>query len=286
MAEENEKKDSSAVGKINNAISKGRDIRRAYKIARTGRTMAMAAEGAGALLSNPAGIAIIAIVLVSVVTLFALFGGAPVAVGGDLTNSPSPSEESASPSATVNPGNIAQYVKISGGTLSQQTLVYKVFSIVFSYPKYKSLITAGGGTLTIVLLSDASGQCHGFTPSGTTIKIWNFSICEGYPFGNSEYLLVHESGHAISSKNSRVWQDFVANAWKSDPGCYENGFLKTYALRTTVANKESFAEAIADYIACGSAGVCNYGGPPSGKPISNFIPSCPNTSNWVKNIIF
>src|ERR1035437_8264876 len=103
MADENEKKDSSTVGKINNAVSKGRNLKRAYKTAKTARTLMMATEGAEALLSNPAGWAILAIILVLTITFFAFFGGAPIAIGGDLSNNPPPTASSV-PGPTTPPG--------------------------------------------------------------------------------------------------------------------------------------------------------------------------------------
>lgn len=105
MAEEGkEKKDSSVVGNVNSAVARGKDIRRAYKAVRTGRTVAMAAEGAGALAGagGPVTVGIAAVLLVVVIILFS--GGAPSAVvGGEPTDTASPSA-SFSPGPTLAPG--------------------------------------------------------------------------------------------------------------------------------------------------------------------------------------
>ena len=58
-------------------------------------------------MSNPAGWAILAIALIFVITFFVLFGGAPVAVGGNPSNSPTPSSSTlpgGSPRPTLIPG--------------------------------------------------------------------------------------------------------------------------------------------------------------------------------------
>lgn len=309
MAEEKEKKDSSAVGKINNAIGKGRDIRRAYKIAKTGRTMAMAAEGAGALLSNPAGWAILAIILVLTITFFAFFGGAPIAIGGDLSNSPSPTDSS-SPGPTTPPGgpvdasNVIAKLKsdfnivVQGDSNLQHLItIYNIISTAATSPLYKQLLTCGGNTLTITI---AAGDVPSLT-GANTITLRNF-FSSGKSFASQSNLLIHESGHVIRNRNcNRVSQAYPYSALISqDTACYDFGFLRSYALRpgnhscngpynpvatwSISENGESFAESIADYVTyktyTNSGYLCS-------TSLTNVYKSlCPNTYNWIKNNIF
>jgi len=120
MAEENEKKDSSAVGKINSAVNKGRNLQRAYKIARAGRTTMMAAEGVG-FFANPAGAIILGIGLVLLIVIVILFGGVSGVKGGDPGSSPSPSPtESSTPGPTPAPGQSLAIVPYCQGSPAWQ----------------------------------------------------------------------------------------------------------------------------------------------------------------------
>ena len=243
--------------------------------------------------------AVLGVCLLVVIIIVVFFGGAPTNSGGDLSsNSPSPSESSNPPGATptCTSGNVASCLKndfhivVTNASASQLSDIYNIFALPMSYPTYKQLLLKGP-YLTINLLSD-SGGCHGYTP-GPSINIYNYSYCQTMAFKNRQYLLIHESGHAINWRNPRVQQDYVSSAWKSDSGCYDSGYLKTYPLRCGSScgispDRESFAESIADTIMCSGGGACQYTGAGNAysKPIYNFPSACPNTNGWTNSNIF
>lgn len=229
-----------------------------------------------------------------------MFAGAPGGVmGGDTTNSPSPTDSSGAPGTipTCTSGNIVSCLKndfnitVTNGTTAQMNDIYNVFALPFSYPLYKQLMANGGTPLTINLLSDGGG-CHGWTP-GPSINIYNYSYCQSFAFKNRQYLLIHESGHAINWRNPRVQQAFVSNAWNDDSACYQSGYLKTYPLRCGAScritpSRESFAEAIADYVMCSGGGTCQYAGVGNAysQPINNFPAACPVTNSWTGSNVY
>lgn len=267
-----------------------------------GGAAAGGAAAGGAAASAPAWIvpaAIIGVCLLVVVIIVVFFGGSSNSASGSIEGSASPSasiESSPGTTPTCTSGDTASCLKndfhilVNNASQSQLNDIYNIFALPMSYPKYKNLVN-NGPYLTINLLSD-SGGCHGYTP-GVSINIYNYSYCQTMPFKNRQYLLIHESGHAINWRNARVEQNYVSNAWKGDPGCYESGYLKTYPLRCGSScgispDRESFAESIADTIMCSGGGTCQYAGSGNAysKPIYNFPSSCPTTNNWTHSNIF
>ena len=258
----------------------------------------MAATGiAGATSEIWVPVVIVGLIIVVIIVVF--FGGVSGVKGGDLSNnSPSPSESSNPPGVTptCTNGDIASCLKndfhiiVTNATTSQMNDIYNIFALPMSCPIYKQLLL-NGSYLTISLLSD-DGGCHGYTP-GPSINIYNYSYCQKMVFKNRQYLLIHESGHAIKWRNPRVQQNYVSNAWKSDSGCYDSGYLKTYPLRCGSScgispDRESFAESIADTIMCSDGGTCQYAGAGNkySQPIYNFPSACPTTNNWTNSNIF
>ncbi len=283
----------NTVNRAQSTLKWAKRAKKAYQIAST------AGEAIG---TAPVWIVPVTVGVVCVIVLVVIFGVITpgTTVGGNL---PGPSSEGIVPGSSGGPsstpgvppsctsGNIAACLKtdfnitVTNGTTAQLTDIYNIFSLPFSYPTYKQFI--GSSPLNIVLLSDSNG-CHGYTPSGAVIDIYNFSYCQSLPFKNRQYLLIHESGHVISFR-TRLLQSYVSNAWEQDPSCYESGFLKTYPLRSGVNDKqESFAESIADYVMCSGGGTCQYAGAGNGssQPINNFPSSCPVTNAWVGLNIF
>ena len=271
--------------------------KKVYQIAST------AGEAIG---TAPAWIVPVTVGVVCLIVLVVIFGVITpgTTVGGNL---PGPSSEGIVPGSSGGPsstpgappsctsGDIAACLKtdfnitVTNATVAEQNDIYNIFSLPFSYPTYKQLI--GSSPLKIVLLSDSNG-CHGWTPNGGTIDVYNFSYCESLPFKNRQYLLIHESGHVISFR-TRLSQSYVSSAWNTDSGCYDQGYLKTYPLRCGSScgispQQESFAESIADYVMCSGGGTCQYAGAGNGssQPINNFPSSCPITNTWVGSNIF
>ncbi|MCL6096893.1 MAG: hypothetical protein M1444_04435 [Patescibacteria group bacterium] len=314
MAEEQREQKQGFFSKVIDGANSGyntyRNTRMATKVGKrlgkqVGKKLAMqggravAAEGAGLLFTNPVGWIILGIGLVLVIVVIVLFGGISGVKGGDLSNIPSPSPSAGPPGTTptCTSGDIAACLKndfnitVTNGTTAQMNDIYNIFALPFSYPLYKQLITNGGGYLNINLLSDNNG-CHGWT-SGPSINIYNYSYCQSLAFKNRQYLLIHESGHAINWRNPRVQQSFVSNAWNNDSACYQSEYLKTYPLRCGGScgispTRESFAEAIADYVMCSGGGTCQYAGAGNAysQPIYDFPSACPVTNNWTGSNVY
>lgn len=117
MAEEKEKKDSSAVGGINSLAGKGQNFKRGYGLYKKARAIMVAGEGIEIL----AAAAPVAIVILILVVVFITFFGAPGVKGGDLVNSPSPSPtESSTPGPTSSPGQSLAIVPYCQGASAWQ----------------------------------------------------------------------------------------------------------------------------------------------------------------------
>ena len=128
----------------------------------------------------------------------------------------------------------------------------------------------------------------------------------GFNNSNSDhdrrYVLIHELAHAVNSAvyanetNDYTYNNNLPNsslqnglyaAYLKDTRCHgSNGIIKTYpqsALPNNVSaawskKAETFADAVADTLLCGS-GWCNNGGP----GVSDFPKTCRNTYNYITN---
>jgi len=326
MADENEKKDSSTVGKINNAVGKGRDLQRAYGAYKKARLAVAAGEGlAGAV---PVAIAVIVLVVIVV-----LFGGAAGVNGGDLSNS-SPSPYPYSSGGISNLGlpptreEFSQLFNIytcktalpeyPPPTSSCQTvlagtpeyeMVYDALSIALKSQQYKTLLTGGGKLNVYIRPSLASGGTGGAAWDTKTIQYWGYMQDRGKLFNNIS--IVHETIHMIQQRHPEL-KFPLSQLSGNDKSCYynsgtSNAYINTYANKTNGVGggpvSESMAEVGAMNVFAGpgitySKGLTCYYPPatPNSQydrpypncsiPITSYPTTCPATYDWVRKNIY
>lgn len=291
MAEENEKKDSSAVGRINSLAGKGRNLQRAYGAYKKARVAWVAGEGLGAL-AGAVPVAVAVILLIVVIIIFS--GAAPSpTVGGEPTNlSPVPSEIPGSSPLTCSTGNYSdclssQFNVTVTGTTDQATLklIYDALSIPMAYPLFSQRFKAA--RVAISINSAQTGFNGGWlvTNNAGDITIYQ-KYFEASDRTKKEYL-IHETGHSIGNTNDQLQQNFYESVYKAglDSECYLQGVIKTYALGLINSNtrlpNEAFAEALADSVLCNNTGICQKNSP-SGFDIPNFPSTCRSTYEWIK----
>ncbi len=156
MAEENEKKDSSAVGRINSLAGKGRNLQRAYGAYKKARAAWLAGEGLGALAGPAVGVGIGVVILVVVIIMFS--GAAPsTVVGGDLSNSPSPTESS-TPGPTTQPGGLDGTDILVWGRKINSVLTKALGCSNTIYNRQQSIIRNTAGYSAAI----RGGDCQGY----------------------------------------------------------------------------------------------------------------------------
>ncbi len=289
MDEENEKKDSSAVGRVNSLAGKGRNLQRAYGAYKKARVAWVAGEGLGAL-AGAGPIAVAVIILVVIVVIFS--GAAPnTVVGGDLS-SPPPSDSGATtpPGSPVDATNVVARLKsdfnisVVGGTPQQLISIYNYLSPYLSHPRAISLIKAVSSKLTIATAGCASGTwcdgAHASTSSSGDVTI--YPDFWGDRISTQRQYIIHEYAHAIGNTNNYLQTNLYTQVYKAglDPSCFKKpGIITTYPFISGNIVHETFAESVADTITCGS-GSC--GGWGSGSQIiENFPSTCSNTYGYV-----
>lgn len=122
-----------------------------------------------------------------------------------------------------------------------------------------------------------SGGSSGYTPTGGAIELTDFAafISKSSNFNTGAFFLIHETGHLIKHRNRALFNDNYPNSYNvgQEPGCYNQGFLKTYSRRDTNPVSESMAEATALYIFNRKNG--------SHATIGDFRSECPATYKWI-----
>lgn len=177
------------------------------------------------------------------------------------------------PPGPVDQNEIGKYVIVRGGDAAQRERIYRILSIPIAYTMYKDLFTRGGP----VYIEFTTKPCGGRVETSNTILLHSFASCSDRV---AKYVLIHEAGHIIASRNGRTYQSFNHSALqKSDPGCYDNdGYLVTYPRapgKGPYPKAESFAEAIALYLLY-----------PERPPLNNFPSQCKETYNWAIDNVF
>lgn len=183
-------------------------------------------------------------------------------------------------------------VSVTGSTNTTQVKwVYDALAYASKSPGYKEHLMHGGKTLTLRLNDAALAPCSGYGSGANLIRFGPWTC--GAKFISIEYLIMHESGHAIAKRDPHLFQSFPWSSLTSqDAGCYDQGFLKSYPLRYTckgvrytdiTAMGESWAEGIADYAMYMSY---NPGKFLCAVALTKFPNQCPNTYNWLKSNFF
>lgn len=290
MADDNEKKDSSVVGKVNGAASKVKNLQRAYKIARAGRTATMATEGAtAAAATSEFWVPAVIIGLIFLVIVVILFGGVSGVKGGEPVTSPSPTISPtpgpSSPSgAPVNASNVVSRLKsdfnmiVNDANSDHLITIYNILALAGRSSAYETLLRRAGPTQ---IYFDSKPCGGGVNWTGNITLHSFFSGCNQLVI--KQYVLIHETGHVIAGYSGRLWASFYNLAYyPSDPSCYayhgsDGYYLKTYPYSAVSGGgggrAESFAEALSLYVI------------PRGV-LSNYKGQCPVGYNWEKNNIF
>jgi hypothetical protein len=240
----------------------------------------------------------IGIIIAIIVALFLVI--ITTIMGGSNGGTPLPSPQPGSPptqgqTLTCSSGDYASCLKqdfnidVFGGSSSNLAKIYQAFAFAGQSKQYLSLLTAKSQSLRIVIIGSDPRVCSGLTLGFLGIIKLSDGACFNIPFNSFRYLMIHESGHVIHARNPRLFQSFPWTNLKNAPpdsACYDNGYLKSYALRCGSScginpKNESFAEAIVDSLVVSSNS--HYG---SAKTITNFPNDCPATYSWIKENVF
>ncbi len=166
-------------------------------------------------------------------------------------------------------------------TCALRKKVYDIYSIPGRSTTYMKKLKPSS-PFTLEFYSGTSGRASGYVPSAYTIRLTGFgafmSHSSWYDLG--AFLLQHETGHLIKNRNrSEFYVNYPHSTLKSnDPGCYDDGFLKTYSLRSTDPKSESMAEATGLYVYNRKNGVH--------ASISNFRTQCDATYSWIRSHLY
>src|SRR4051812_1622385 len=156
----------------------------------------------------------------------------------------------------IHPGTLAfEGLPPESITCGQKVLVYQMFMRAFQWQGYAQHLDPSD-PFTMHLYRTATphaGSCSAYTPSAHAIQIRDLHACLSVVTGTTDpdfariaTFLNHESGHVIADRHPSLKTDFAsANLAHLDPSCYDQGFIKTYSLRTTNPTSESFAESLA-----------------------------------------
>lgn len=179
--------------------------------------------------------------------------------------------------------------------------IYTIFASTNS-ETYRSLLTRGGSVLYIDV-PYCTSNCISVT-STNNIKLNGF-FSLGLSYNSQRYLLIHESGHVITGRNSQLSNSFSNTLLANQDGtsCYQYSstnctgslragyFVKSYSLRYycdgtcwtgITAHNEAFAEATANYLFASR----NTGGWRCSISISDVKSQCRNTNEWIKNYVY
>jgi len=167
--------------------------------------------------------------------------------------------------------------------------VYRMFVAPFAYAGYGSRLRRDVPVTLHLYRSDSprSGWCSGYVPNARAIQIRDLQEClrnvtdvDDRYFRSTAMFLIHESGHVIADRNAGLKDAFRESGVRAlDPQCYDDGFLKTYSLRSGVnAVSESFAEAVALFVWNKKRGVH--------ASILDFEAECPHTREWIRTAVF
>lgn len=179
--------------------------------------------------------------------------------------------------------------------------VFNAYAFASKASRFRALLMNGGSTLYLDRVSVSGTSCTGVQVGANRITI-NDGDCTGYGQDAFTRFLIHESGHIIAARNSRVYQSYPHSVLSSsDSSCYQYSscgsdsgyFMETYFLRyycpsysngciSINAKYESFAEAIANYLYPKNG----YSGNLCSITISNFKTSCSNAYSWLKDNIY
>jgi len=316
MAEENEKKDSSAVGKANSAYRSYKNAKRAYNTVKAARTGMMAAEGISAAATSEVWVPVVIIGLIIVVIIIILFGGVSGVKGGDLSNSPPPTGGNNSGS-TVQPmpvDEVAKYFTFDTNVSSgNKSMLFSIIAPAFGSKQFVKLLTADGTSRKISLsfFSQAGNKINGGANyDNNTMKFWGFFDANL----NSTYkahIFIHELGHLLDRRNGRISDGNTSyggarysqtSLVNNDPSCYDNycrqcktsggaSYIKTYAYRDVCkvagggAIHESFAESLANYVFCKPGSSCDYNDIYCSEAVT-FNGTCNSTNKWFRDNIF
>jgi hypothetical protein len=334
MADENERKDSSAIGKINSAYGKIKNVKRIYNAAKAARTGIMAAQGAAAAVSNPEiSVPIIVGTIVLLVIVIIISGAAPNATVAENA-SPSPSGSYSPGPITsgqpVAPGDVAKFINIGvkqnaceysnncqsiGQAVSatQQAIVDDMFATAFSSSQYVKLLTLGGTKpVNVYFFPKTASMGTGVVSGGggynsNDIVAWGFWEALGsspkgsFTYNRLAHWLTHESIHIIQQRNSTLGFS-LGNPAALDSACYSNGWIDTYAYRTSGSGRdvscvypyssadsyrivEDEAEAAANNVFCGPGVSCDFNVYACSTAV-NYPSDCKNTYDWIRTNIF
>ncbi len=239
-------------------------IKQVGKKAITQGARMVAGGGIEFLFTNPAGWAVLTIVFVSVMTVFLLFGGAPTAIGGDLSNNPSPSGgANSSPGQNFSPGpdqsplppadlaEILKYVNIgtlansnSNGkcfaqtngacdgsfaglslTNTEKNFIYNIFKKLLRSQRYKDLL--GNTPVNIYFFSPIhSGAIDGGAGYNNNDMAFFGFFRNGVGDKYKQQILIHESGHILDKRNgsNQLHMDLKSLNLSDGSACYDYNF--------------------------------------------------------------
>ncbi len=213
--------------------------------------------------------------------------------GGAGTRDADPAE---APAGAVDCDNVNQRLKNDFGIVirpvsqdlgcEDRIKVYTMFAAPFRYAKFERLVDVSDPFAIELRDGGPPGSCSGWVPNSQVIQIAGLKEClrvvngpHDPDFARIAMFLTHETGHVISGRNPGVKAAFVqARIDDKDPRCYEQGFLKTYPLRSTNPTSESFAEGIALFIRNRAS--------TSQGAIDNFRTECPHTYEWIRQNVY
>ncbi len=285
------KRRRSAADYANSAVSTAQNVKKLAKVAQ-------AVQAVTSFIAATWEVWLIVIVIVIIVALFLVI---ITTILGQNSNSnqailptltPTPTQGQV---LTCDSGDYVQCLReqlniiVIGGNVSNAKKIFNAFSFPAQSEKYLSLLTRGGKTLRIVIVGNNPRGCNGLAIGFAGTIVLTDGACFSINPTNFRYLMIHESGHIIGARNRHLYASFPwKDLQKEDAACYDQGYLKSYALRCGSScginpKDESFAEAIAIALTKNST---NKAGFLSSQAIIDFKNTCPNTYAWINSNIY
>jgi hypothetical protein len=178
-------------------------------------------------------------------------------------------------------------IVVFGGNAADATKIFNAFAFAGQSQQYLSLLTKNGQSLRIFIIGSDPKVCSGLTIGFAGIIKLSDGACFNIPDSSFRYLLIHESGHVLAARNSRLYQSFPWTQYQTQDGssCYDQGYIKSYALRCGSScgirpKDEAFAESVADSLTSSSNAKTG------AAQLIHFATDCPATYNWFKDNVF
>jgi hypothetical protein len=271
---------------------------------------------------------IAAVVIISTTFFLMFFLGKPSQVAGGNSVNPMPIDQVKQyviVDYTTNSSSIDNKTNEPGQNITdpkELNFIYNTFAIPLGSANYRKLLSNSDGTPRPIHIfffdalpdSKTGKSTAGISSTGgagygpTNMAFWGFWELYNAKSNNVDlqaHILIHESGHIIQKRS--LWPSgFDFNTLGTqDNGCYDAGWLKTYAYRTDSAAKgeksscqvypysppdsyrttEDEAEALANNVFCAPGASCDYNKIYC-STATVYNGSCNSTYNWIKKNIF